>query len=99
MSWETLVAGCLRLKNATDKDLIKIRDHLEFGNECEKIDVKVEGGITVIDFQSVNWLSHLDEEKIEKMLKELKKKLVSYWITLYYLEGEFAKTWYKDEKV
>jgi len=98
MSWETLVVGNIKLKNATDEDLIEIQEYLEFGNECEKIDVKVEDGTTIIDFQSVNWLSHVNEEVIDELLKKLRKKLVQYAITLYYLDGEYAQNWFKDDE-
>lgn len=91
------MVGNLELKNATDKDIELIIDYLELnGNDCQKVSLKENNGITLIDFQSVNWLSHVDEDKINEMLKKLRKKLKFHAITLYFLDGNFAQNWYSD---
>jgi hypothetical protein len=97
MSWETLITGKIKLKNATDDDITLIQDTLEFGNEVEKVDIQVADGITTIDFCSVNWGSHIDEDKINGLIETLKLKLTYYAITLYYLMGDFdTPNWYYD---
>lgn len=98
MSWETLTVGVLKIKNCSDKDLLLIQDCFEFGNDLEKVNINTKRGITTIDFQSVNWLSHIDEEKINGLIKKLKNKLKFYAITLYRLENEFSQNWYSGKK-
>jgi len=99
MSWETLITGKIKLKNATDDDILLIQDILEFGNEVEKVDIQVIDGITTIDFCSVNWVSHVDEDKINKLIEKLKPKLTYYAITLYYLIGFDTPNWYYDSEM
>jgi len=94
MSWETLITGEFKLKNPTDNDILLIQNYLEFGQEVEKINFRFEDGTTVIEFVSLNWLSHITEEKIAELLNLLKDKLVDYWITVYFLDRpdlEFCK--------
>jgi hypothetical protein len=98
MSWETLITGIIKLKNATDEDILLVQNDLEFGNEVEKVDINAENGITTIVFCSVNWGSHIDEKRINDLLESLKPKLTYYAISLYFLDG-FGYNWYYcDEK-
>jgi hypothetical protein len=100
MLWGTLITGIIKLKNATDEDIILIQNDLEFGNEVEKVNIKTENGITTIDFCSVNWSSHIDEERINELLENLKPKLTYYAISLYFLDcNSLGCNWYYcDEK-
>jgi len=87
MSWETLTTGFILIKNATDEDINLIKSYLELGkNETETIKIEKEGDITMIDFTSVNWNSHISEEKIDELLEKLKNKMTDCGISLYYLD-------------
>ena len=97
MSWETLITGVIKVKNATDDDIMLIQDTLEFGNKVEKVDIQITDGITTIDFCSVNWCSHIDENKINELIEKLKPKLTYYDITLYYLTGLTPNWYYNGE--
>jgi hypothetical protein len=95
MSWETLITGKIKLENATDDDITLIQDTLEFGNEVEKVDIATIQSTTLVDFCSVNWGSHIDEDKINELIEKLKPKLTYYAITLYYLAPDFdTPNWY-----
>jgi hypothetical protein len=94
MSWETLTTGFILIKDATEEDINLIKSYLELGgNETETIKIEKERDITTIDFTSVNWNSHISEEKIDELLKKLKNKITECSISLYYL-NEADYTWF-----
>jgi hypothetical protein len=105
MTWETLVCGTIEFKGiASDDDVLLVQNYLEFGREVEKIDVKnlkQEDGDTntTIDFTSVNWISHINEDSIKEMLEKLKGKLEHYAITLHYLDGEYGINFVSKEEM
>ena len=97
MSWETLVNGFIKFIQGLateEKDFLidKVRKYLElqpteYGFFAEKIEG--EGYF----FKHLNWCSHLDEEDVEELIEELKGKVESYEINLYYLTD--GVTYYK----
>jgi len=98
-----MVCGSIEFKGmATDEDILLVDNYLEFGNRAEKVEIRNRKNLlnsllvrlgkhkenTEINFTSVNWGSHIDEDKIKEMLGKLKGKLEYYAITLYHLCGD-----------
>ena len=103
MSWETLVTGEFAFKEKPSKeDMELIKEYLEIYPEdtfewsVNKIVVEENDGKTIVSFLGLNWCSHLDGEKIEELIKKLKKKLSRYAISLYYL-SEPHENFYWEE--
>jgi len=104
MSWETLISGELEFIGEVSKDeLDLIQDKLEVFPEedvywkADKlcIEKKNTKGNTTVRILSVNWTSHVDEERIREMLKALEKRLIHYSLSLYYL-GELYLDFHKE---
>ena len=51
-------------------------------------------------FKHLNWCSHVDEEAVERLIEELRGKVESYEICLYYLDNgvSYYKHGDKEEK-
>ncbi|MCL7384443.1 MAG: hypothetical protein LZ174_09170 [Thaumarchaeota archaeon] len=95
MSGETLIVGSVRFKDSVSRGergklLEKIKDALELPDNMESV---VNGAFNeryrdgTYYFCHVNWTSHLSEEKVEGLLKQIEREVERYDITLYYLNS------------
>jgi hypothetical protein len=92
MSWETLISGSIMFKEGTSVSEMsylvqKIKNELELDNSPTYGAYKEIIRAYEFYFCHVNWSSHIDEERIEKLLDDIKDKIEAYDITLYYLDG------------
>ena len=92
MSWETLVVGHLKFKdNIRDDVKEKILKEAKDVFECE---IKWDEEWKEYNFQDVNWVSHVDDEKITAFFKQYEKFFNDYSASLYYLTEPYYN-WYK----
>jgi len=87
MSWETLIVGSMTFRNAEDMDdlLDVIRERLELSEtQYGFFEEKIEGN--TYRFKHLNWVSHVDEETVEKLLRDIEGYLEAYEVSLYYLD-------------
>jgi len=75
----------------------RVRESLELQpTEYGFFDEKIEG--EGYFFKHLNWCSHVDEEAIERLVEELKGKVESYEICLYYLDNGVSYYKHGDEE-
>jgi len=91
MGWETLINGYIRFVQGLSIEereylISRVREYLELQpTEHGFFAEKIEG--EGYSFKHLNWCSHVDEEAIEELIDELRGKVLSYEITLYYLDN------------
>jgi YHS domain-containing protein len=93
MSWETLIIGSFKFIDSISEEerktlIDRIKDVLELPANIQSVtygafNERYEN--KTYYFCHVNWLSHVDEEKIENLIREIGSKIKGYDITLYYL--------------
>jgi hypothetical protein len=89
MSWETVVCGCVVLKDGnTDEVISLLQDILEVDRNEMKIEER--SGKKEIYFKSLNFDSHVDEDKVKKFVKKVFSNVDYVGVSLYYLgEADF----------
>jgi hypothetical protein len=103
MSGETLIVGSIRFKDSISKRekkklLEKIKDALELPDDRKSVrngafNERYEDGAYY--FCHVNWSSHIDEEVIQNLIREVSDKIENYDVTLYYLDDGVC--FFRDE--
>jgi len=101
-SWETLITGMIKFKadlslNEREYIIERVRESLELQpTEYGFFDEKIEGGGYF--FKHLNWCSHVDEGAVERLVEELKGKVESYEVCLYYLNNGVSYYKHGDEE-
>jgi len=94
MGWEAVIVGSFRFRESVSEEemrllICRIKDALElpidvgsagYGAFNEKIKDET------YYFCHVNWSSHLDEERIKGLIREIGDKIEDYDITIYFLD-------------
>jgi hypothetical protein len=102
MRQRTLIIGTIKFKESVRpkerKELIhKIKVELEL-NPLRKYEAYSESYEDELEFQHVNWHSHLDREKIMSLFKEIRDKVSYFSVELYYLDPNFGEIIHYDEE-
>jgi len=89
MSWETLLVGTIVFKKLSREEvnelIEKVCEILEVKDEERKIE-EMEDGKIRLEFDSLNWTSHVDGKKLQQTANLLKGKTTLIDLSLYYLQ-------------
>ncbi|MEM1554342.1 MAG: hypothetical protein QXJ72_05605 [Thermoproteota archaeon] len=106
MSWETLLVLHINfmpdVPTSIRRNIVqKVKEELELSpSEFEAYNEKINDEYDDASFIHVNWMSHVDEELIEKVFGEIKQYLRDFSVSLYYLsESDYGLVWDGEEEV
>jgi uncharacterized protein (DUF2164 family) len=101
MSWETLVVGDITFKpNLSKEEINKLIEEIGYILELKEDEYEIKNidGKVHFEFESLNWSSHVDGDKIKKVYKKIKDKTVFVSIELWYLSEPDEKIYRNEEE-
>lgn len=100
MSWSVLINGEIIFKpNLTKKEVDSLIEEIQYILELDVKECKIDSfdRKTRLMFESLNWSSHVDGEKLKQVYEKIKDKTDFVSLELWYLERPDERI-YKDER-
>lgn len=99
MSGETLTVGSLNFKDGTpEKSKLHVLESLAEAIEVEVSDLLYNIHSGSWSFQSINWQSHIEKEKIENFLKNWKGYIKRFVCSLHHLTDPEQINYHEETK-